>query len=1464
MAARTNNVKEGTGSANEAFSKAIYYMMAGAIVLMASTFITVSYLISESKAQATASVQRIDEWNQARSSSYEAIERIEYSIRRINEQEFETPNREQDLYFRFDARGFSLSPRSNGKDWYMRFQLDGIGRDGGWLLPEELPEMTVDGGELRVDHGSFTMRYTNDRRGMRQDFLVHERLSGGSALEVHLDLEGPLVARNDGPDAIEFLRPDEQPGEDEVRFRYHGLMAWDAIGRMLPTQMWAIADDLVIMVDDHDAVYPITIDPLSSTPDATLEMNTAGAAFGSSVATAGDVNGDGFSDLLVGAPDFGLMSGGEGAAFLFLGSSAGISATPAWTWIGDQAGAHAGYSVATAGDVNGDGFSDVLVGSPDRSNGQANEGRALLFLGSASGLSAVPSWSVESNQIGARLGASIATAGDVNGDGFSDILVGAPGFDSGQIDEGAVFIFHGSASGPASTPTLMLQRDQAGAAFGSAVSAAGDVNGDGYSDVVIGAPLYDNTVTDEGGIFIHHGSATGVGLVPNTTRFRAVAGAQMGYSVSFAGDVNGDGYSDVLAGLPFFSGTLSQQGQALLYRGSATGIAASPSWSHNGGQANANAGSSVAGLGDLNGDGYSDVAIGLPHFSNGQATEGLARVFKGTPTASGLSLTASWAYEGQQIGAELGTKVAPAGDVNGDGLADLVVGVPFRDNGETDEGAAMIFHGRTAVPTATASWTIEGGLVDAAFGECVSSAGDVNGDGFSDVLVGAPMYSNGQLHEGRAMLYMGSATGLSTTPAWTAEGDQADARFGFSVRSAGDVNGDGYSDVIVGSPYYSNGQTQEGRAFLYLGSPAGLSALPAWTFESGQANARLGWSVSSAGDVNGDGYSDVIVGAYLYTSTLTAEGRCYVFHGSATGLSATPDWTMDGGQLNGFFGISVGVAGDVNGDGHDDVIIGATLYDNAFSTEGAAFVVHGSPAGLLNTTAWPTFGGSGSPQLGNIAGYAGDVNGDGYSDVFVAASRASNGQTNEGFVRIYHGAPGGLPALPATILENDQDNAQFGNGAAYAGDVNGDGYGDLIVGAPFASWFYVNEGRAFVYLGGPSGLSAPAAWNISGGQANAQHGTSVSGAGDVNGDGFSDVLIGTPAFSNGQSNEGRVTMHYGNGGAGITRRTRQYRSDLSTPVQTSNNTFDPGCAWGIGQFARSPLGRTRLRLAIEVKGHGPPYSGNPITSGMGITTESAAWTSSGLTGLELTQSLVTAPGTSSHPTWRARVRSHPATSINGQMLGPWYHSGIHDAQVPSLKVELAACGPLPIELAEFTADCIDHKVGLQWSTFSESHIDRFQVSHSRNGSDWKLAGTVDAIGNEYTTSYYSWIDQANDPDRKYYRLETISTSNEHVVEGILSAPECMTDRMELQLFPNPAAGGSIRITWQGADGHVLKIHDAMGRFISQVVCSSEGERTMANVDTGNLPSGTYLARLFDRSGQQLAQAKFVVLDAIDR
>ena len=195
--------------------------------------------------------------------------------------------------------------------------------------------------------------------------------------------------------------------------------------------------------------------PSGPTGTLTLVGDQTGAQFGASIASAGDVNGDGFADMLVGAPSYGNGQSGEGRALLFLGASTDITSTAAWHYEPDQAEAHLGAAVGAAGDVNGDGFADVVVGAP-------GTGSVDVFLGSAVGLSRAPDWHSVFDQYLSKYGTSVGRAGDVNGDGFADVIVGAPGVDHPLPDEGQATVYYGGGAQSYSLHPRQMQRDGAG------------------------------------------------------------------------------------------------------------------------------------------------------------------------------------------------------------------------------------------------------------------------------------------------------------------------------------------------------------------------------------------------------------------------------------------------------------------------------------------------------------------------------------------------------------------------------------------------------------------------------------------------------------------------------------------------------------------------------------------------------------------------------------------------------------------------------------------------------------------------------------------------------------------------------------------------------------------------------------------------------------------------------------------
>jgi hypothetical protein len=450
--------------------------------------------------------------------------------------------------------------------------------------------------------------------------------------------------------------------------------------------------------------------------DGSADAHFAGEApndlAGTSMAGVGDVNGDGFGDILIGAPsnDSGPGDNG-GAAYLVLGGLDGWSLStrlgqgPIIEYTGEAANDNAGISVAGAGDVNNDGFNDLLVGVNLNDDGGADAGAAYLILGSASPAGgSLGTLGIEymGEAAGDQAGVSVAGAGDVNGDGFADLLIGAPL--NGAADNGAAYLLLGSATPPAAGSQTSLATavkytgEAANDQAGRSVAGLGDTSRDGFADFAIGAPNNADGGAAAGTAYLVPGiaSPTSVSLgigTPTVVQLTGGVGDGAGQSVGGPGDVNSDGFADLLVGAPLNDAAAADAGAAylvLLRPGLPNNSLTVIGIRYTGEAAGEQAGTSVAGAGDTNGDNYSDFLIGAPFHST--VDNGAGYLVLGTAGPAAASLSTAIRYTGA-LNNDRATAVAGAGDVNGDGLADFMVGATDNDILFSNGGAVYLIFG---------------------------------------------------------------------------------------------------------------------------------------------------------------------------------------------------------------------------------------------------------------------------------------------------------------------------------------------------------------------------------------------------------------------------------------------------------------------------------------------------------------------------------------------------------------------------------------------------------------------------------------------------------------------------------------------------------------------------------------------------------------------------------------------------
>lgn len=424
-------------------------------------------------------------------------------------------------------------------------------------------------------------------------------------------------------------------------------------------------------------------------------------------------------------------------------------------------------------------------------------------------------------------------------------------------------------------------------------------------------------------------------------------------------------------------------------------------------------------------------------------------------------------------------------------------------------------------------------------GFSVSPAGDFNGDGVDDIAVAAPWHAVfPNLAFGATYLYFGPVQGTSSlsTSDLKILGENEMDQSGWNVDAAGDTNGDGFDDLLIGSPGSEASGDLAGAAYLVRGRSLPvdglvpqLTTLAAADFKFyGDAFDQAGLYVAGVGDVNADGFDDILVGAPGNTTFGVNTGVAYLFYGPVSGTLAPgdEDAVFIGEGANNFAGRTISEAGDINGDGFDDFLIGAPGDREGGLLAGAVYLIKGSPAltgtfFLSGSFDVKFFGASEHDSAGFDVAGAGDVNGDGLSDILIGANQEPQLGNNPGFAYLMYGSPTlsgkiNLSAADVTFVGNAAGD-MTGESVTLLGDVDADGFDEVVIGAPFEDTFGPDAGVAW-FVRGSNALSgtlnlAAVATQLHGEGDGDQFGRSVERAGDVDGNGVADVIIGAPAHA---------------------------------------------------------------------------------------------------------------------------------------------------------------------------------------------------------------------------------------------------------------------------------------------------------------------------------------------------------------
>ncbi len=695
---------------------------------------------------------------------------------------------------------------------------------------------------------------------------------------------------------------------------------------------------------------------LDSLPDIKLRSPAVNdPSFATRVARAGDFDGDGWPDVWVTRVP--TVNDTSGYAYLYRGGP-GSDVFIDREIRGSRAYGFASYGLDGVGDVNGDGYDDLAVGVP-----YLDTGEVRIFLG---GPGAVRGFTVHGRNSSDAFGLSVAGGGDINNDGFSDVLIGAVGYDAAGTDYGAAFAWYGFLVPDESLGLTFLGASNG--QFGAATAVVPRFRDALLATMFVGAP-YDSRVNNYAGsvaayeiarprLLEPRGGGTWIAGRPATVRWRGERAVTIELSLDdrrtwtvLATGAGGSAENEWTFTVPD-AATLEARVRLTLdgYRALASTSETSTgtfriapdvpipasAWSAATASEHGAAlgtGARVAAIGDVSGDGHGDLLVLEDAAESRFAWLWLA----GEAAARGPFLRTT-------PGAEV--FAAPVGDWDGDGFGDFALGLPALEG----TGVVRLYRGG-ADPDTAAFVTLRGAVPGSRFGAAIAG-GDLDGDGASDLVVGAPGVRNSAI-PGRVALFLGGEHADAIEDGALAIGVAGD-EFGAALALPGDLNRDGCPEIAVGSPARDSLDATTGRVYLYCGAATG--GAPQFTLTGERADDRFGAAVAAAGDVNGDGFNDLIVGAPGADVEAAPEpmrvdaGRVSLFFGG-TNFDRTADWTITGAGAGAQLGGAIAGGVDTNGDGFADWLAGAE-YSGGDERGGASLFQGGILPDTLADAAW--------------------------------------------------------------------------------------------------------------------------------------------------------------------------------------------------------------------------------------------------------------------------------------------------------------------------------------------------------------------------------------------------------------------------------------------------------------------------------------------------------------------------------